>query len=89
MSKQKWFDRNGAELRKGDKVRNVFSGKLERIYECHPEGRPHEVDLGFNASNEAFLKNHPKWPREIYPLRNFEHYLIEGQLRLVDYEKVV
>ena len=89
MSKKRWFDRNGLELKDGDKVRNIFSGKEEPVYACHPDGRPDQLNLGLNATNEEFLKRHPEWPREVYPFDNFEHLLIKGQMRLVDYEKVV
>ena len=90
MSKTRWFDRNGVELFEGDTIRNVYDGKEERVYACHPSGNPDDVSLGINASNEAFLKLHPEWPREIYPFTNFAYKLNNNcQPELSFYEKVV
>ena len=89
MSQKRWFDCNGQEIHEGDKVRNIFSDKVETVYACHPDGHPYELNLGLNASNERFLELHPTYRREVYPFDNFEHYLIKGQLRLAEYEKVV
>lgn len=90
MSKTRWFDRNGEELHEGDIIRNIYDGKKQKVYACHPSGDPENVSLGVNASNEAFLKLHPEWPREIYPFSNFASKLNRfGQLELSFYEKVV
>ena len=90
MSKQRWFDRNGVELFEGDTIRNVYSGKEERVYACHPNGDPDNETLGINASNEAFLKLHPECPREVYPFSNFASKLNKCcQPELSFYEKVV
>ena len=90
MSKQRWFDRNGYELHEGDTIRNIYNGKEELVYACHPDGNPDNETLGINASNEAFLKLHPEWPREIYPFTNFASKLNKNcQPELSFYEKVV
>ena len=90
MSKQRWFDCNHQELHEGDKVRNVCTGKEEKVYACHPSGDPDNVSLGLNASNEKFLERHPEWPREVYPFDNFEYYLKPpGHRCLMEYQKVV
>ena len=90
MSKQKWFDCNGTELHEGDIVRSLCTGKEEKVFACHPDGRPNEESLGLNASNERFLELHPGWRREVYPFNNFEYYLKPpGHRCLMEYEKVV
>ncbi len=90
MSKQRWFDRHGEEIFEGDTIRNVYDGKKERVYACHLQGDPENETLGINASNEAFLKLHPEWPREVYPFTNFASKLNNKcQRELSFYEKVV
>lgn len=89
MRKHRWFDCNGVELHAGDKVRDIDSGKEELVYECHPSGRPDELNLGLNASNEKFLELHPERSREIYPFNNFSFRTVDGKRCLMDYEKVV
>lgn len=88
MSKR-WFDCNGIELHDGDIIRDVNSGREERVYACHPKDDPDNVSLGVNASNEAFLELHPGWEREIYPFDEFYYTTKEGKTCLVDFEKVV
>lgn len=89
MISARWFDRNGVELRQGDTVREVNSGKEDLVYECHPAGFPEYLGLGLNASNERFLELHPSRAREIYPFSDFEHRVVNGQRWLTHYEKVV
>ena len=90
MSKQRWFDCHDVELNKGDIVCNLYTGKEETVYECHPFGRPDELNLGLNASNERFLAIHPDHGREIYPFDQFTyHTKASGHRCLTDYEKVV
>lgn len=90
MSKMRWFDRNGVELHEGDIIRDVDSGKEERVYACHPADCPEGESLGVNASNERWLELHPEYPREIYPFTNFEHLVtVEGHGCVLTYEKVV
>lgn len=90
MSKQRWFDCHDQELHEGDKVRHLYTGKEELVYECHPEGYPDAGSLGLNASNEAFLKRHPDRPREIYPFEAFSYHMkSSGHRCLTEYEKVV
>lgn len=86
---QKWFDCHGQELKAGDKVREVDTGKVELVYACHPAGEPNDLSLGLNASNEKFLELHPGWSREIYPFTNFRYDVRDGKSCLLDYEKVV
>ena len=86
---QKWFDCHGQELKAGDRVREVNTGKVELVYACHPAGEPNDLSLGLNASNEKFLELHPGWPREIYPFSEFICTERDGKRCLVDYEKVV
>ena len=85
----RWFDRNGVELHDGDTIKEVSTGKLERVYACHPAGEPDALDLGINASNEKFLELHPSWTREIYPFNDFAYDIVDGKSCLIDYEKVV
>lgn len=90
MSKQRWFDCEGVELHAGDQVKDLCTGKVEKVYECHPDGRSDNVNLGLNASNEKFLKLHPEFLREVYPFDNFEYYLKPpGHRCLMQYKKVV
>ena len=90
MSKQRWFDCDGVELHPGDTVRNMCTGRVEKVYECHPDGRPDQLSLGVNASNDKFLERHPEFRREVYPFDNFEYYLKSpGHRCLMEYEKVV
>lgn len=89
MNKQIWFDRNGVELHEGDTIRDVDSGKEELVYACHPSGRPSELSLGINASNEKFLELHPESSREIYPFSGLFYKIVDGQRHLLSYEKVV
>ena len=90
MSKQRWFDCDGVELHSGDKVKCLYTGEVESVYECHPNGRPDELNLGLNASNEKFLERHPNWPREVIHFSEFEYYLKPpGHRCLMEYKKVV
>ena len=89
MSNVRWFDCRGAELHEGDKIRDIDTGKVELVYACHPAGRPNELSLGINASNEKFLEHHPEFSREIYPFSGLFYQIVGGQRRLVCYEKVV
>lgn len=89
MSKQRWFDCNGVELHEGDTVRHAGSSREEQVYACHSVEDPDIETLGVNASNEAFLKQHPEWTREVYPFSNFQYRTVNGERHLVFYEKVV
>ena len=64
----KYYDKNGDEILEGMRLR-MEDGSIEKVYATTDAyGEP---DLGVNASNEAFLKNHPEWAREYYSLSNF------------------
>lgn len=89
MNKMRWFDRNGVELHQGDIVRDVNTGEEELVYSCYSADYAGIESLGINASNEAFLKLHPEWPREVYPFTNFLHDMVNGERHLVFFEKVV
>lgn len=90
MSKQRWFDCHDVELHEDDKVRHLYSGRVQTVYACHPEGCPEDLNLGVSASNEKFLRLHPHWPGEVYPFDNFEyHEKSTGHRCLTEYEKVV
>ena len=90
MSKRRrWYDRNGVEIHEGDTVRDVLCGKEELVYACECSAFPEEESLGINATNEAWLKHHPDWPREIYPFESFICFTKEGKNCLEDFEKVV
>lgn len=89
MKKIRWFDCNGAEIHDGDTIRDTDTGKEELVYECHPAGRPDELSLGINASNERFLELHPECSREIYPFSGFFYTFKDGERHLLNYEKVV
>ena len=63
-----YYDKNGTEILAGMHVR-MEDGSIEKVYATTDAyGQP---DLGINASNEAFLKNHPDCVREYYSLSCF------------------
>lgn len=87
MITEKWFDCYGAEIKDGDVIVDIHSGKHERVYECHAVDDPDTLRLGINASNEKFLELHPFWPREIYPFSEFGYRTVKGKKCLLDYRK--
>lgn len=65
--KNVYFDKNGAEIQAGMTLKHD-DGETELVYACQDDdGVP---DLGFNASNEAFMERHGV-ARQIYPLYQF------------------
>ena len=89
MIKERWFDHKGVEIYEGDTVRDISTGDEELVYACSSSAHPGKETLGVNASNEAFLKNHPERAREVYPFTNFTNVPHEDGRKLVFYEKVV
>ncbi|MNW32234.1 hypothetical protein D3C74_91740 [compost metagenome] len=57
-------DKNNNEIKAGMKLKHD-DGEVQEVLPCG------EDDLGFNASNEAFLKAHPEAARQYYPLYQF------------------
>lgn len=65
----KYFDKNGVEIKAGMTLL-MSDGTTELVYETtDSDGNP---DLGINASNEDFLRNHPGADREYYSLGNYD-----------------
>ncbi len=65
----KYVDKNGVEI-KADMLLRMSDGTTELVYDTtDSDGNP---DLGINASNENFLRNHPDACREYYSLSNYE-----------------
>ncbi len=63
-----YLDKNGKEIKAGMKI-IMEDGSIELVYDTvDAYGNP---NLGINASNEAFLEEHPYWSREYYALSNF------------------
>lgn len=61
----RYFDMNGKEIHPGMSIL-MKNGTVERVYETSDEfGHP---DLGISATNDAFLRKHPDWEQEFYPL---------------------
>lgn len=66
---REYFDKNGILIRPGDLLKFDEADKIERVYLLQGS---QEDGLGINASNEVFLDNHPFYPREFYPLSEFD-----------------
>ena len=65
----KYFDKTGVEIKAG-MILLMSDGTTELVYETTDgDGNP---DLGINASNEDFLRNHPNADREYYSLGNYD-----------------
>ena len=63
-------DKNGTEIKEGMTI--IFEdGASELVYSCMTGEQ--EPDLGINASNEEYMKNHDlsEMDREYYPLSAF------------------
>lgn len=66
--KNVYFDKNGTEIKAGMFMCHDDDQTIELVYACQDDnGVP---DLGFNASNEAYMKRHGTG-REVYPLHQF------------------
>lgn len=67
-----YFDKTGTEIKAGMFLR-MENGSIEKVYACVDQDG--SADLGINASNEAFLRNHfpgcEDYYREFYSLSNF------------------
>ena len=69
-----YFDKNGKEIKAGMKIL-MEDGSVEMVYDTEDAyGNP---NLGINASNEAFLEQHPNWAREYHSLSMFKQSGIE------------
>ena len=66
--KTRYFDRSGAEIKAGMILQQINGGK-QRVYSCGDASGSDE--LGFLATNPHFLKHHPDWPAEYFPLKQF------------------
>ena len=64
-----YFDMNGKEIKAGMKIL-MDDGSVELVYATEDSfGNP---NLGINATNEAFLREHTNWEREYYSLSMFD-----------------
>jgi len=64
-----YVDRNGVEIKAGMTLL-MSDGTTELAYDTtDSDGNP---DLGINASNEDFLRNHPDARKEYYSLGNID-----------------
>ena len=59
-----YYDMNRDRIYEGDLI-SIGGDEPEIVFLCGDD------DLGVNASNEAYLKNHPFSERQYYPLSNF------------------
>lgn len=64
-----YYDKKGQEI-SDNSILRMEDGTLEHVYRC--QDQEGEEDLGINASNEAYLRNHPDAEREYYSLSNFD-----------------
>jgi len=82
----KYFDKNRVEIKAGMTLL-MSDGTAELVYDTNnSDGNP---DLGINASNEDFLRNHPNADREYYSLggidiRNAEVRMEGHRQRLIE-----
>lgn len=67
-----YYDKHGVRIKENDMI-SIAGDEPEKVYACG------EGDLGINASNEAYLKNHPDARTEYYLLSNFDLNDIEIQ----------
>ena len=64
-----YVDRNGVEIKAGMTLL-MSDGTTELVYDTtDSDGNP---DLGINASNEDFLRNHPDARKEYYSLGSID-----------------
>jgi hypothetical protein len=63
-----YYDKNGIEIKIGMILRHD-NGEENEVFECGDEFS--STDIGFLATNPRFLKYHPDWPLEYYPLSQF------------------
>ena len=64
-----YVDRNGVEIKAGMTLL-MSDGTTELVYDTTDgDGNP---DLGINASNEDFLRNHPDAHKEYYSLGSID-----------------
>ena len=64
-----YVDRNGVEIKAGMTLR-MSDGTTELVYDTtDSDGNP---DLGINASNEDFLRNHSDARKEYYSLGSID-----------------
>ena len=75
-STRRYVDKHGEEIKAGMRLR-FSDGSVEMVYETSDHDG--EADLGINASNEAYMKEHgiPEEYREYYSLDNFSSADIE------------
>ncbi len=59
-------DKNGNKILAGMTLQNEIDGDKEKVY-LTVDGK-----LGFNASNESYLKHYPDHNREVYLLSEFD-----------------
>jgi len=65
----KYFDKNGVEIKAGMTLL-MNDGTTELVYDTtDSNGNP---DLGINASNKDFLRNHPDARKEYYSLGSID-----------------
>jgi len=64
-----YVDRNGVEIKAGMTLL-MNDGTTELVYDTTDSNGNH--DLGINASNEDFLRNHPDARKEYYSLGSID-----------------
>lgn len=63
-----YFDKNGKVINVGDFIQYDNENEIHKIYACG------DHELGINASNIAYLRNHPYAShQEFYPLPEHSH----------------
>lgn len=65
----RYYDKFGKEIKAGMTLRHNC-GDTEKVHECSDSSGI--ADLGFQASNPWFVKLHPEWAIEYYPLSQFK-----------------
>ena len=74
MKIRKYYDRNGAEVTIGSKLYFILDDCVEEVYAINDGYGEYDVELGINASNPDYLRNHPDAEQEFYPLWQFDHH---------------
>lgn len=64
----RYYDKNGIEIKAGMILRHN-DGEENEVFECGDEFG--SENLGFLATNPLFLKYHPDYHAEYYPLSQF------------------
>ena len=66
MSEKVFLDRNGHQIFAGCFLKNIYDESSALV--CKTQDQEGKETLGVTASNPDFLKRHPEWPEEYFPL---------------------